>query len=150
MSKQKPLDYETKCKFTFRDDPEKDGEYTIYSDGRCETTCRRCGTTFQVSDNYAKKALQNHQLLEFALCLNCFIEEKQVEKGVEQDLRMEKYGDKDIAIRVGMVANQTAQMICKLAEKDLLKGREGVDEAYDEWFDIFWLKVNEKLKEYNG
>lgn len=136
-------EYETRCDFEFpagEDEEPVRGEYTIYKDGKVETTCRRCHKQHQVSDKFAEKAKEKNEILENALCIDCWKLEQQVSKG-------QANMDREITIRIGMVANQTSNLLAKLLARGKIEG-EAADETYDKWFEFYWRKVNEKLEEY--
>jgi hypothetical protein len=136
MAKQKSLEYETKSKFNFRDDPEQFGEYTIWAD-RIETTCRRCKTQHQVSDKFAAKARTNNNILTNALCINCFLEEKEIERGLEKDAKETNYSNR---AGVGQAINLAA--LTGKHPKDI----KNLDELVEAWI-VF---CEDKQQEYNG
>ena len=135
--KQKQLEYETKSDFQFDDGSR--GEYTIWED-RIETTCRRCKTQHQVSDKYAEKARTNNTLLENALCLNCYLEEKEIEKGLEKD---EKRGYNPNAPRIGQAINLVILSGGK-SPKDFGTKDEIKEKVVE------WLELTDEIQEENG
>jgi hypothetical protein len=82
-------EYETRCDFQIKDS-ETRGEYTIYKDGTIETTCRRCKKQFVVNDKFATMALTKNEILEDALCTDCWKEDKKAEGTETQDNRRDQ------------------------------------------------------------
>jgi hypothetical protein len=122
----------------------RQGVYKVYTDGSVELTCKTCAEVYELpADNkFAGMVVENNETAKVATCTNCWrIAE---EKGSK---KKNKFMDKDITIRVGMVANQTAQHLARRESDGDIKD---LDEAYDELFEFYWGKVVEKLEQYDG
>ena len=104
--------YEIRCAFEFEVDAGEEkptkGEYTIYEDGKIETTCRTCKKQHLITGKFAEKAIGNNDILKNAQCLACWKVGKNLEEGAQRDERNKSFSKRaavgqaiNLAVRTG-------------------------------------------------
>jgi len=135
-------EYETRSTFQIPD-TEVEGEYTIYKDGTIETTCRQCKKQHIVGDKFAEKAHSKNEILEDALCMDCWKANRGLERDMAKEERDIKYSR---TARVGQSSNLFFLTGGKLP-KDFGTAKE-IEKGVGEWFEAI-STLQEKYAEDN-
>ena len=132
--------YEIRNAFEFEVDageekPSK-GEYTIYDDGKIETTCRTCKKQHLITGKFAEKALDNNDILKNAQCLACWKVGKNLEAGAERDERNKSYSKRAAVGQAINLATLTGKGPRDIKDLDKLI--------------VEWLEFTEAVQEEHG